>query len=123
MSLTEALGRIYLINLDRSVDRLRHFNEANKHIEFTRFAAVDGATLNRATLVERGYVNDDLPYGAGTLGCAMSHIGLWEIAAGENRSITVFEDDVIISRRFMIAPHKSWRPCRPTGISFNGATG
>lgn len=100
MSLPEALSRIYLINLDRSADRLRQFSEANKHIEFARFAAVDGATLDRATLVESGYAKDDLPYGPGTLGCAMSHIRLWEIAAGENRSITVFEDDVVISRRF-----------------------
>lgn len=41
-----------------------------------------------------------LPYLSGTLGCAMSHIKLWEIAVAECRSITIFEDDVVVSTEF-----------------------
>ncbi|TIV15960.1 MAG: glycosyltransferase family 25 protein, partial [Mesorhizobium sp.] len=36
-----------------------------------------------------------------TLGCALSHIDLWKRAVSENRTITVFEDDVRASFRFI----------------------
>jgi GR25 family glycosyltransferase involved in LPS biosynthesis len=92
---------IHLINLDRSTERLRLFNEHNAHIaNVTRVSAVDGHALDRDALVAAGYITADLNYGPGTLGCAMSHIRLWEMAAAEDRSITIFEDDVIVSHQF-----------------------
>jgi GR25 family glycosyltransferase involved in LPS biosynthesis len=92
---------IHLINLDRSADRLRLFREWNPHISrFSRVAAVDGAALDRKALVQSGYITEDVTYGPGALGCALSHIGLWEIAISQNRSLTIFEDDVIVSRHF-----------------------
>ena len=95
------LPPIYLINLDRSTERLRLFNECNGHVHgITRVSAVDGQTLDRAELVRTGYIEDDLKYGPGTLGCAMSHIRLWEVAAVEDRSITIFEDDAVVSLQF-----------------------
>ncbi len=97
------LPPIHLINLDRSVDRLRRFWERNAHLEgeVQCVSATDGSTVNRNELLRSGYILDDLDYSAGALGCAMSHIRLWEKAVAENRSLTVFEDDVVTSRAFI----------------------
>ncbi len=100
MSISEALTPIYLINLDRSTDRMRRFIERNEHINFTRVSAIDGGSLDREALIKTGYITSDLQYGSGTLGCAMSHIKLWEMAAKENRPITVFEDKIVVSKQF-----------------------
>nr|WP_244662018.1 glycosyltransferase family 25 protein [Mesorhizobium huakuii] len=35
------------------------------------------------------------------MGCALSHIGLWKLAVSENKTITIFEDDVRASFRFV----------------------
>jgi GR25 family glycosyltransferase involved in LPS biosynthesis len=97
--------QIYLLNLDRSEDRLRRFWERNAHLEglVERVSATDGGTLDRDELLCAGYILDDLTYGPGTLGCAMSHIRLWEMAVAEDRSITIFEDDAVASIGFVEA--------------------
>src|SRR5262249_579387 len=51
-------------------------------------------------LTDSGYITKDLRYLPGALGCAVSHLKLWEMAASEDRSITVFEDDVAVSYGF-----------------------
>jgi len=91
----------YLINLDRSADRLARFHERNKHLaNVTRIAAVDGGGASRADLESAGYISHDLAYKPGVLGCALSHIKLWEKAAAEDCAITVFEDDAALSYQF-----------------------
>lgn len=93
--------QIHVINLDRSVHRFERFKQRNAHLgEFVRVSAVDGSTLDRELLVRSGEISSDLPYGAGALGCALSHIGIWRKAASENRSVTVFEDDVVAALGF-----------------------
>ncbi len=95
------LPQIHLINLDRSMDRLRQFRDRNPHItDFVRVSAVDGSQVDRKALIQSRKISADLPYGAGALGCALSHIGLWEKAIAEDRSITIFEDDIVVSRQF-----------------------
>jgi GR25 family glycosyltransferase involved in LPS biosynthesis len=92
---------IHLINLDRSPERLLRFRYYNSHLkEIVRVSATDGATVDRAALVSSGYINRDLPYSDGTLGCAMSHVKLWEMAASQDRSLTIIEDDIVVSLHF-----------------------
>ena len=92
---------IHLINLDRSTDRLATFKERNHHLEnISRVSGTDGARLDRAELIGAGIIADDLLYLPGALGCALSHVGLWEKAASEDRVITIFEDDVFCSPAF-----------------------
>lgn len=100
MTLPDVLRSVYLINLDDSVDRLRLCIERNKHIQMIRFSASDGKSLDREALIRGGYISQNLPYENGTLGCAMSHIRLWELAASENRPITICEDDMVTSEYF-----------------------
>lgn len=97
----EQLRQLYVINLDRSTERWRKFQARNAHVNnAVRVSAVDGALINRQELVDRGEITVDLPYGPGTLGCAMSHINLWKQAVAQNRVMTIMEDDVIIARNF-----------------------
>ncbi|TPJ35329.1 glycosyltransferase family 25 protein [Mesorhizobium sp. B2-6-5] len=95
--------KIHLINLDRSVERWSRYQSNNWHLmhNTVRVSAVDGTSLDRAALVEEGLITSDCPYPPGTLGCALSHINLWKLSASENKTITIFEDDVRSSFRFM----------------------
>ena len=98
---TTELPCIHLINLDRSPERLLRFRHYNSHLkEIVRVSATDGATVDREALVSSGYINRDLPYSDGTLGCAVSHMKLWEMAASQDRSLTIFEDDIVVSLNF-----------------------
>ncbi len=95
------LHEINLINLDRSVERLRTFTERNSHLKnVVRFAAADGTSVDRATLLSNGTIAADLAYLPGALGCALSHVELWKRASSQNRLLTIFEDDVICSFNF-----------------------
>jgi GR25 family glycosyltransferase involved in LPS biosynthesis len=99
--MTSGLPPIYLINLDRSTERRRRFRELNGHLtDVTRVPGMDGSTLIREALEKSGYITCDLSYGAGALGCALSHVRLWETAAAQNRPMTIFEDAVAVSYRF-----------------------
>ena len=92
-----------LLNLDRSPDRLAEFVRVNGHLgTVTRFAAVDGRTLDPQILVAQRLVEPAvLPtYTPGALGAACSHLGLWAKAVEEARAITVCEDDAILHRQF-----------------------
>jgi GR25 family glycosyltransferase involved in LPS biosynthesis len=91
----------YVINLDRSTNRMSRFKEANAHLgEIQRFSAVDGTKIDRVALEREGVIRRDLKYGPGSLGCALSHIALWRAALERRRSITIFEDDAVTIEDF-----------------------
>ena len=96
---------IQLINLDRSPDRLAAFEAINEHVmpHVTRFPGIDGKTVERAALIERGIIASDLGYNEGALGNALSHIALWDMAINEDRPLTICEDDAIFNRSFCAA--------------------
>jgi GR25 family glycosyltransferase involved in LPS biosynthesis len=93
---------ISLINLDRSTERLASFLEINKHLsDVYRVPAVDGSTLDRAKLRTGGILADEMPlYTAGALGCALSHLAQWNLAAASDRFVTIAEDDAIFHLEF-----------------------
>jgi glycosyltransferase involved in cell wall biosynthesis/GR25 family glycosyltransferase involved in LPS biosynthesis len=96
-----ALPPIQLINLDRSIGRLAEFERRNRHLKHvTRYPAVEGGRVDRAALIATDVIAEDCPYSAGTLGCALSHIELWRLAAEEDRALTIFEDDVVAAFDF-----------------------
>ncbi|MDF3218597.1 MULTISPECIES: glycosyltransferase family 25 protein [Mesorhizobium] len=94
--------KIHLINLDRSVERWSRYQSNNWHLlhNTVRVSAVDGTSLDREALIKEGLITSDCPYPPGTLGCALSHISLWQLSASENKTITIFEDDIRSSFRF-----------------------
>ncbi|TPL07075.1 glycosyltransferase [Mesorhizobium sp. B2-4-14] len=95
--------KIHVINLDRSVERWSRYQENNWHLmhNTVRVSAFDGASLNRAALIKEGLITDDCAYSPGALGCALSHVSLWKLSISQNKPITIFEDDVRSSFRFV----------------------
>lgn len=93
---------IYVINLDRSKDRMSAFEALNRpsNVNFVRFSATEGKNVERGALVDRGVITADLGYGDGALGCALSHLALWDLAIEKNQSLTVCEDDAIFNHGF-----------------------
>lgn len=51
-------------------------------------------------LISAGYVSETCEYSPGALGCALSHIRLWEQAALSEGYTTIFEDDAFVSKEF-----------------------
>jgi GR25 family glycosyltransferase involved in LPS biosynthesis len=94
----------YLINLDRNSDRLAGFLGTNSHLSnVRRFPAVDGSTISRRQLCERGVFRTEMPaYSDGAVGCALSHLALWREAITQSRPITVLEDDAITNVHFEV---------------------
>jgi hypothetical protein len=88
-------GAVYVINLDKDTQRLAEFERRNGHLsEVKRFSAVNGNLANREELLSEGIISSPLSYKNGTLGCALSHVRLWQTAVSENTPLTIFEDDV-----------------------------
>jgi glycosyl transferase, family 25 len=91
---------IFVISLDRSMDRKEVFDKHNsKYISYSYHKAVDGKTIPLDTLdmiLRKGSQN----YSAGAIGCAMSHLQLWDKCIELNKPIIILEDDIIVSKDF-----------------------
>jgi GR25 family glycosyltransferase involved in LPS biosynthesis len=106
-SLTDSIGDIHVINLEGSPDRLVRFRETNPHVtKVVRFPAVDGSLIDREQLIKDGLILSDLAYGPGTLGCALSHVRLWQHCVSTNKPITIAEDDALIVFEFSDMVHE-----------------
>jgi glycosyl transferase family 25 len=87
----------YLLNLDRSTDRLRHMTEQFMRIgqPFVRIAGVDGTAFTeeefRHFAIRRPL---HAPWSTGVAGCLLSHVKAWRvIAEADQPYAAVFEDD------------------------------
>lgn len=106
----------YLINLDRSVDRLaqmeREFGQYG--LKFTRVAGVDGRLLKQEELdaVTAPVRRWEIPIPPAEIGCFLSHRKCLEIIAnGEDSFAAVFEDDIILSHEAQkVLSDSSWIP-------------
>ena len=106
---------VYLINLDRSPDRLAEMQARLDAlgVTFIRVAAVDGKAL---TVAERDAAEaphkEWLPLTASEVGCFLSHRACWRrIAEGDARYGCVFEDDMLLSPRLgSFLADGSWIP-------------
>lgn len=94
--------KCYLINLDRSKDRLAQMGVefGRLGLSFTRVAAVDGRLLSQEELnaVTAPVRRWEIPMPPGEIGCFLSHKKCLEIIAqGEDAYAAVFEDDIVLS--------------------------
>ncbi len=94
--------QVRFLNLDRSKDRLRAFLEVNRHLtDPLRVAAVDGSVCSRKDLQAVHALAGEMPgYTDGAIGCALSHLGEWELASMTDAPITLAEDDAILHHQF-----------------------
>jgi glycosyl transferase, family 25 len=106
--------RAFLINLDRCTERLAWIADqfAFLGIAFERIPAVDGSAMSstaREAFTRERPSTDWLP---GQIGCFLSHLHAWQLAAnGSDQIISIFEDDIHISddiREFMLS--SEWFP-------------
>jgi glycosyl transferase, family 25 len=94
-------SQMFVINLDRSPERMERFRQVNSHLpHVTRFSAVDGKTVKRATLLDQQLFAEPIFFKAGNVGVTLSNRELWNMAASKSEYITVFEDDAIIHKDF-----------------------
>lgn len=110
--------KYFVINLDRSQDRVSSFFNTNgNHERIERFRAVDGNRLVIESLERRGLIQKALrSYSRPALGVALSHALLWEKCEELNELITIFEDDAILnddffgkSQRVLETLPKTWK--------------
>ncbi len=90
--------RSYLINLDRSPERLDHMRGQFARIgcDFTRVAAVDGTKMAEEDMVafRTGIPPSEHIWYPAQIGIFLSHMECWrQIAAGSDLFAAVFEDD------------------------------
>jgi len=93
--------QLYVINLDRSVDRLAHIRDifAAQGLEFIRVRAVDGKALSEQEFAKVTQRCDwPRPLTRGEVGCFLSHRECLQrgLEQGEEY-FAVFEDDVLLS--------------------------
>ena len=88
---------IFVINLDRSTDRLAHVRAEfdREGLAFERFPAVDGTNLPAALAP---YFHGS-PLRPGEVGCYASHLLLWQRIAGGGAAL-VCEDDISLPAGF-----------------------
>ena len=92
---------VRVINLERRPDRWAGFNErlstsANPATasKFVRVEGTDGQALTMTPEIEHLFRNNDFNFRRGMIGCALSHMSLWQqIADGDDDMMLIVEDD------------------------------
>lgn len=90
----------YVINLDRSADRLAHCHNqfGRLNLSFERVQAVDARALTQET-IDSISVHKDWPKPTiSEFACFMSHRKCWELLVSSNEKYAaIFEDDIILT--------------------------
>lgn len=93
----------FIINLARRKDR---WQKMQSHLEefrnVERFEAVDGKTVKLTEKEKKIFTGNDHNWRAGVIGCALSHLRLWEKLTKEKNidAYLVYEDDIELSSQF-----------------------
>jgi GR25 family glycosyltransferase involved in LPS biosynthesis len=91
---------IFVINLDKDKDRWDYYENLNiPSIKINRFDGIYGKDLDRNELIESGVLAEKNVLKDGQLGCALSHMNLWNYSFKyPNKYLLVLEDDAIIDK-------------------------
>jgi len=93
--------KIYVINMKNDKDRRNSFDQTNSnYIDYEYFEAIDGNSekFNIKDILKPNTIG----YKNGDIGCAMSHLCLWNKCIEINEPIIIMEDDVFVSKYFKI---------------------
>jgi GR25 family glycosyltransferase involved in LPS biosynthesis/tetratricopeptide (TPR) repeat protein len=96
--------RRYIVNLKRRTDRCEAVTALFKKAgveEYTFFDAVDGKELTPSDRLTALFADNDFGARRGVIGCALSHLALWEqlLADSNHTYYTIFEDDISHNER------------------------
>ena len=90
---------IFVISLKDSSDRKNSFDKLNSHINYKYFDAINGKKLSFKKI--KKIVNKNAKgYSKSAIGCAMSHLSLWNKCIELNKPIIIMEDDAFVSNDF-----------------------
>ena len=105
---------IYIVNLDKDKDRMSNMKKELKGIKYNRFSAINGKLLDIDELKKNGTLkmdynsfkyskNNNKDTLKGSIGCALSHINLWEKLINIKKDhFIILEDDCKIPKNFLI---------------------
>ena len=98
---------IKVVNLQRRSDRRmdveKRLRDANvKNSDYEIINAVDGKDLKPSFILKHLFRGNDFLYKKGVLGCALSHLAIWErlLADPDNDYYIVLEDDITLNKDF-----------------------
>lgn len=86
--------KTYVINMDHNIERLESFAKMMSKLnwEYSRFSAIDGK-LTESKEINKYFRRLSL-LSKGEIGCALSHIKLWEkLLESDDERMVIFEDD------------------------------
>jgi GR25 family glycosyltransferase involved in LPS biosynthesis len=99
------IDETYVINLERRTDRLDKFKHTHSYMKDKTYVwkATDGRALQLNPEIIHCFRNNDFGWKKAVMGCALSHLGLWEKLANDNlaKSYLIMEDDVQFSPSWM----------------------
>jgi GR25 family glycosyltransferase involved in LPS biosynthesis len=99
------IDEAYLINLPRRSDRLQKFKAAHGSLAKQTYVspAVDGRTLQLTAQLVDCFRDNDFHWKKAIMGCALSHLRLWEKLANDPLATTylIMEDDVKLASDWM----------------------
>jgi GR25 family glycosyltransferase involved in LPS biosynthesis len=108
-SLNEVVDQVYVINMDKDVERMKKFDEQMVHnrIRYKRISAIKGTDIKEnkhMTEFCKIYCTD------GIKGCALSHRLIWDDMVKNNYSrVCVFEDDALLTETFRADFPEIWK--------------
>ena len=85
--------------------RLNKFYKNAKEVKINAklWDAINGSEVNLSKYIDKGYLTSDIKvHMAGSLGCLLSHVTLWDYCKTDNDCdiALIFEDDAIIYKNF-----------------------
>jgi glycosyl transferase family 25 len=93
---------VFVINLEESTDRKKLFDEYNSEYigNYNYFNAVNGKKINISELSKDIIEKNSINYSNSAIGCALSHLNLWNKCIELNKPIIIMEDDVIVNHDY-----------------------
>ncbi len=102
----DGIDEAYIINLDRRKDRLERFNTTHPTIKdrVYQWQAMDGRALKLTKDLVYLFRQNDFGWKKSVMGCALSHLGLWEKLANDSlaKQYLILEDDVRFEERWLV---------------------
>jgi len=102
-SLEEEIPPVWVVNLDKSVDRWEKSSHelSEQNVTAERFPATLGKALSPAELQEHATFQARYFSTPGMIGCFMSHSRIWQKVVDDNLpAVVVLEDDIVLFPKF-----------------------
>lgn len=102
-SIHNKISNVYVINLDKSTDRLKSIKKQldKQNLKFTRIPAVNGKLLTEEEIKNNCTPFAQLFCPRNIIGCAMSHKSVWQkIIDNDDKYAIVLEDDCKLVKNF-----------------------